>query len=141
MGSELAVTVTIACEYEPSFDIEDFVRRVFPLKQISHGTFEFNFVDPDAIVALNEAHLGKDYVTDIITFNLGNAQDIFGDVYICVEKAKENADLYKQSLEEELKLLLIHGILHLLDYTDYTDEEKAVMDVEQRRILECVNHA
>ena len=141
MDPDLGISVAIACEFEPSFDIEDFVRHVLPLKSISHGSFEFTFVDADTILTLNEAHLDHDYVTDIITFNLGTPEEIFGDIYICVEKAAENAALYGQSLEEEIKLLIIHGILHLLDYNDVTAEEKSVMDLEQYRLLELVQHA
>lgn len=119
-----------------AFDMEKFVRTVFNLKDITCGFFEFNFVNADMIVSLNQSHLGRDYVTDIITFNLGSSEDIVGDVYICVEQASENAAHYKHDFEDEIRLLLIHGILHLLDYQDYTDEEKQIMDVEQTRLLQ-----
>ncbi len=119
-----------------SFDMEKFVHAVFNLKRITCGFFEFNFVNAAMIVSLNQSHLGRDYVTDIITFNLGSLEDIVGDVYICVEQAAENAAHYKHDFEDEIRLLLIHGILHLLDYQDYTDEEKQIMDVEQTRLLQ-----
>jgi rRNA maturation RNase YbeY len=140
MDPDLGISVTIACDYTPTFSIEDFIRRILPLKDVSCGSFEFSFVDGDTIREINKTHLNHDYVTDIITFNLGTPEAIEGDIYICIEKAKENADTFGQTLDEEVQLLLIHGILHLLDYHDYTDEEKHVMDQEQHRLLELVKH-
>ena len=133
--TDLELSFNIACTLEISFDLETFTRKILHLRQITQGSFEFTFVDRDTIKELNQAHLDHDYVTDIITFNLGSTDDIVGDVYICAPHAKDNADHYGQVFDDEIRLLIIHGILHLLNYQDYTDDERAVMDAEQRRLL------
>lgn len=113
-----------------------FIEQVLSLKDITQGHFDFNFVSRDTLLDINKSHLKRDYHTDIITFNLGTTDNIIGDVYISLAQAKENAKNYGNSWVSEIKLLIIHGILHLLDYKDYTDKEKAVMENEQTRIID-----
>ncbi|RAP34793.1 rRNA maturation RNase YbeY [Candidatus Marinamargulisbacteria bacterium SCGC AG-439-L15] len=120
---------------EGTFNPTSFIKKVLKLKNITTGTFEFAFVSPEQIQSLNKAYLNKDEPTDIISFNLGTPNNIIGDVYICIEKAKENAKYYNSTLEKELRLLLVHGILHLLDYKDYTEKEKQIMRAEESRLL------
>jgi probable rRNA maturation factor len=92
------------------------------------------------MVTVNKAHLNRDYVTDVITYNYGDTTEIEGDVYICTEKVKENAIDYNQPFDNELKLVIVHSILHLLDYRDYTDNEKKEMYTEQERILSLITN-
>jgi rRNA maturation RNase YbeY len=125
-------TVTV----QLNFDVKPFIERVMDLRGIQAGQFEFNFIDNDEIRQLNKQYLGRDLYTDILTFNLeDNGQPMIGDVYISVDQARENAGIFGNSFDEEIRLLLVHGILHLLGYTDYSDDEKAVMNAEQARIL------
>lgn len=133
------MTVEIDISYQKNltlgFDPEQFAQRVSKIKDIQTAQIDITFVDNKTIHEINNQHLKHDYVTDIITFNLGDTDSPIGDIYICVEQAQENADTYNSTLDNEIKLLITHGILHLLGYTDYTDEEKAIMDKEQEKIL------
>ena len=73
---------------------------------------------------------------NIITFNLtDDSQILTGDIYIAPEIAEKNRKMYNNSFENEIKLLIIHGILHLLHYKDDTNTNKTIMDNEQKRIL------
>ena len=72
------------------------------------------------MITINKTHLERDYLTDIITFNLGSLSDPIGDIYISPDKAMENAAQFKSSVTDEIKLLLVHGLLHILEYRDYT---------------------
>lgn len=94
------------------------------------GYFEYSFVDPATMVRINMAHLGHDYVTDIITYDLSEAEEdgMQGDVYVCLEEVQKNAEIWGHSFEFELKIVMTHGILHLLGYDDATDDERAEMD-------------
>ncbi|HOM71842.1 MAG TPA: rRNA maturation RNase YbeY [Armatimonadota bacterium] len=87
--------------------------------------------DDAEITVLNRNYLGKDRPTDVISFYQAEKPeergDILGDVVISVETAKRQADERRKSLDDELDLLLAHGILHLLGYTDYTEEEARQM--------------
>lgn len=130
-----SITITEEVPHQAAFDISTFIASVLTEKHISSGTFAFNFVSEDTIVAVNRSHLKRDYVTDIISYNLGTIDEPDADIYICISQAKRNAKEFHNSYENELKLLIIHGILHVLDYKDYTTEDKAIMDKEQERIL------
>jgi len=77
---------------------------------------------------INVEHLGHNTYTDIITFeynDMGNP--ILSDIYISIDRCRENAKEYKVNLETEIRRILIHGVLHLLGYKDKTKSEKKVM--------------
>ena len=85
------------------------------------------FCDDAYLLEINQQFLQHDTLTDIITFELGpKSQPLISDVYISVERIKENAKLFKVKFERELHRVLFHGALHLLGYKDKTraDQEK-----------------
>jgi probable rRNA maturation factor len=131
--------INLPKELELSFDIATYIDRILNLKSIKSGFFEFSFVTNEDIIKINKQYLKRSYSTDVISFNLGDNDNIVGDIYISFEQAKINADDFNNSFENEIKLLIIHGILHLLDYRDYTKEEKAIMNKEQNRLLELAS--
>ncbi|MBX9890100.1 MAG: rRNA maturation RNase YbeY [Amoebophilaceae bacterium] len=76
----------------------------------------------------NKAYLGHDTLTDVITFDYAtSASYIFGDIYISVERVKENAKIYEQPFLEELYTVMVHGLLHLLGYDDHATADKLLM--------------
>lgn len=79
--------------------------------------------------------MNHDFYTDIITFNLSETGDIEGEVYISVERVKENAIKLQSSLKEELHRVIFHGILHLCGYKDKTKEEEQEMRRQENRLL------
>lgn len=122
------------------FKPEPFAKKVAKLKAIKTAQIDITFVDSATIHTINKKHLNHDYVTDIITFNLGDTTSPIGDIYICVAQAQENANEFNTTLDNEIKLLITHGILHLLGYRDYTDTEKEQMDAEQTRLLAIIDN-
>jgi len=78
--------------------------------------------------AVNKKYLGHDYVTDVITFDLGGGS---GEIIICPQVAGVNAREYKNSTEHEIILYVIHGILHLAGYDDHSPQ-----DIHQMRLME-----
>jgi rRNA maturation RNase YbeY len=94
------------------------------------GLGEINYVFcSDAFLAhLNIQYLQHNTLTDIITFNIAEEVDsIGGDIYISVDRVKENADVFKVSFDQELHRVIIHGVLHLLGYLDKTVNQKRTM--------------
>lgn len=87
--------------------------------------------------ALNIKHLNHDYETDVLTFDFSEEEVANGEIYINVEVAKENADLYKTTLQNELYRLIIHGALHLVGINDKTEEEEANMRDHEDKYLKC----
>lgn len=97
-------------------------------------------VDGEKMKDLNEKFRGRKMVTDVLAFpirdNLVSTKDLLGEVIICVERAKQEARERKHSLKEELTLLLVHGILHLLDYRDEKLGERKIIQEREKEILE-----
>ncbi len=72
--------------------------------------------------------MGHDYYTDIITFPYSdNGKLIEGDIFISIERVKENASNLKSTFNDELARVIIHGLLHLMGYKDRTPKEKSIM--------------
>lgn len=137
-SQQVSIVVSNQTTFEIQFDIERFFKQALSLKEIHCGSYDINFVDTETMKEINQTHLKRSYLTDIITFNLGTIENPIGDIYISLDKAKENAKTFNNLFENEIKLLLVHGLLHLLDYRDYTDEEKDIMNKEQERLLELL---
>lgn len=122
------------------FSVEAVARAVLALKQIETAQLEFNFVDNPTLHRMNREFLNHDYETDIITFDMSDEDGtLAGDIYISVDQARLNAAEYGNSPEQELKLLIIHGILHLLGYDDISEQDRAEMQREQDHLLETIN--
>ncbi len=78
--------------------------------------------------AINVQYLGHDTYTDIITFDHSDEQNVVaGDIYVSVERVKENAKTYASDFDDELHRVMIHGILHLCGYKDKTSDEEQAM--------------
>jgi probable rRNA maturation factor len=80
------------------------------------AALSITFVGPARIRALNRAHFGKDRETDVIAFALGGAPAIVGDLYICPAVAAREARRAGTTLKDELRRLVVHGVLHALGY-------------------------
>ena len=114
---------------ETSYELEEERRELkellnFALKRENLENVEFNiiFVDKDTIHNMNKTYRNVDRVTDVISFALEDNKTIeldhrlLGDIYICIDKAKEQAEEYGHSFKGELSFLAVHGLLHLLGY-------------------------
>jgi rRNA maturation RNase YbeY len=99
------------------------------------GLISVILVDDSKIQDLNQRYLNKNRPTDVMAFHLGESGGLKGEVYISVEKAKEQADRYNVSWEEELSRLVIHGILHLLGYDDRSTTQRKVMKAREEQYL------
>ena len=99
---------------------------------------------PDRIQALNRDFRNVDAVTDVLTFPAWegeislSADGYLGDIMICYERAKEQADNYGHSLKRELSFLAVHGVLHLLGYDHMTEADERVMRDKQTTILDSI---
>jgi rRNA maturation RNase YbeY len=82
------------------------------------GAINIILTSDENLFAINEKFLNRKYYTDIITFDYSVEKTISGELYISLDRIKENADLYKVTQEIELLRVIIHGILHLLGYKD-----------------------
>ncbi|MEK9657698.1 MAG: rRNA maturation RNase YbeY [bacterium] len=130
------IQITYSDSLEINENFESFVKNVLKEKDIHTGIIDIRFVNETEICRLHKEYLGQESVTDIVTFNLGDQESPMADLYICYEQAKRQAKQYKQSLEKELKRLIIHGILHCCGYDDIKEEDRERMENEQEKLLE-----
>jgi probable rRNA maturation factor len=86
------------------------------------------FCSDEYLLALNQGYLRHNTLTDIITFDYSASKKLIeGEIYISVERVKENAQKLKIEFHEELLRVIVHGILHLLGYSDKTSKDKTEM--------------
>ena len=117
----------------------------FALSKLNLQKVVFNIilVDNDKIHQINKEYRGVDRPTDVISFALEDDTTfvktdfrILGDIYISLEKAREQAESYGHSLKREISFLAIHGLFHLLGYDHMTEEEEKEMFSLQELILD-----
>lgn len=86
------------------------------------------FCSDKYLLSINKEYLNHNYYTDIITFdNSMSDQGILGDIFISIDRVKENASEFNEPLQRELNRVIVHGLLHLCGYKDKTEAEQNVM--------------
>lgn len=96
----------------------------------------FIFCSDDYLHQLNVSYLDHDTLTDIITFPYTTPPQIEGDIFISIERVRDNGTTFKVSFEEELLRVIIHGVLHLCGFKDKSPTEKEEMDQKENEALE-----
>ena len=103
------------------------------------GEINYIFCNDKYLHKINLEFLKHDTLTDIISFDYSEEKKISGDIFISIERVKENATLFNVSFDNELHRVIIHGILHFLGYKDKTGHEKEVMRSKENECLEVLN--
>jgi probable rRNA maturation factor len=94
------------------------------------------FCDDDYLLEINKQYLDHDYFTDIITFDNSEEDNVLeGDIYISVDRVKENAATFDADFETEMRRVLIHGLLHLMGYQDSDEKLKNEMRAKEDQYL------
>lgn len=96
------------------------------------------FTSDDFLLEINREHLNHDYYTDIITFNYNDGKSVSSDLYISIDRVKDNAKTQKTTFTNEIHRVIIHGVLHLIGYNDKTDQEKKRMREKENYYLEIL---
>ncbi|TYP76902.1 rRNA maturation RNase YbeY [Aquimarina intermedia] len=91
--------------------------------------------DDEYLLDINKKFLDHDTYTDIITFDNSIGKILSADIFISQERVIENAIIFGCSVEEEMRRVLVHGVLHLCGYTDKTDDEQALMTAKENEKL------
>ncbi len=103
--------------------------------QRTPGELAYVFTSNEQLLLMNREYLNHNYFTDVITFDYTEGNIISGDVFISLDQVKLNAEIYGTDPVEELRRVMIHGILHLLGLMDETDEEKETMRKKENEAL------
>ena len=124
--------------------VEKVLYSALEKEKLDNITFNLIIVDNNYIHELNKNYRNIDRETDVITFALEdedtlvlpNEERILGDIYISIDKARQQAKEYIHSLLRELSFLAVHGFYHLLGYDHQTKEEEEIMFKKQEEVLE-----
>lgn len=109
-------------------------------KKRKAGDIAFVFCSDAYLLNINNEYLNHDTFTDIITFDYSKENHLLpisGDIFISVDRVKENAQKFSKSFEDELHRVIIHGVLHLLGYTDKTKKAKTEMTEQEDACLKA----
>ncbi len=135
----------IAFNYETDFNLknetttEKWILEAVDEEGFEVGEINYIFCNDEYLHKINVEFLQHDTLTDIISFDYTLGKLIGGDIFISIERVKDNAKDFNVSFEEELHRVLIHGILHYMGYKDKTDEEKQLMRAKENYYLKSVN--
>ncbi|MEP7196663.1 MAG: rRNA maturation RNase YbeY [Saprospiraceae bacterium] len=114
-------------EFQLDIDrIKSWIRETISLEGIELANLNVVFCSDDQLLEMNIQHLNHDYYTDILSFPF-QYKPIIGDLFISVDRVTENAQTFKVEFIEELRRVIIHGVLHLLGHNDVEEEEELQM--------------
>ncbi|MCL1937821.1 MAG: rRNA maturation RNase YbeY [Candidatus Azobacteroides sp.] len=103
------------------------------------GVISFVFCSDDEILRINNLYLHHDYYTDIITFDYSQGKTVSGDLFISLDTVKSNSEKYETDYYDELRRVMIHGILHLCGFNDKTFAERQTMRQKEDEALTVWN--
>lgn len=116
--------------------IRYFIEFLFKREGKILKRIDYIFCDDLFLLSINQSFLNHDYFTDIITFDLSDKkEEIIGEVYISVDRIKENAKLFSVTTNEERLRVIIHGALHLCGYKDKRKSDKEIMQQKENEYL------
>lgn len=117
-------------------NIRSWIMQTAENEDYKIGVLNYVLTNDDILVQLNKEYLRHFTLTDIITFDLSESEGLLtGDIYISVDRARENAKKFKDSLNNEIRRLMIHGVLHLIGYRDKSQSERELMRAKEEYYL------
>lgn len=123
----------ISFNYENDFELgnedayADWISRVILSENKKEGDINFIFCDDEYLHKLNVEYLEHDTLTDVISFDYSMGNELHGDVFISTERVAENAVDFNVTFEQEIKRVIIHGVLHYCGYKDKSDADEVIM--------------
>ena len=123
----------ISFNYETDFElsdetaISDWLSQVILSESKKEGDINYVFCDDEYLHKINVEYLEHDTLTDIISFDYSIGNELHGDIFVSVERVADNAKDYEVTFDEELKRVLVHGILHYAGYKDKSEDDELKM--------------
>ncbi|HEU4789572.1 MAG TPA: rRNA maturation RNase YbeY [Flavobacterium sp.] len=119
--------------YESEFTLENeeaiasWLSAVIVSENKTEGEINYIFCDDEYLHKINVEYLNHDTLTDIISFDYTMGNEIGGDIFVSVERVLDNSKDYNTSFDEELKRVLVHGVLHYCGYKDKSEADEVLM--------------
>ena len=115
--------------------VASWISVIISNENLEEGELSYIFCDDEYLHKLNVEFLKHDTLTDIISFDNSLGNQINGDIFISVERVKENASKFNTTFEIELHRVIIHGVLHYCGYKDKTKKDADIMRVKENKAL------
>jgi rRNA maturation RNase YbeY len=120
-------------------DLTNWISKVCITENYNLGDISLIFCSDEYLLDMNRTHLDHDYYTDIITFDYTDNQIVSGDLFISIDRVRDNATDFNVSFEHELHRVIIHGVLHLCGYKDKSDDEEKLMRTKENNALSLIS--
>lgn len=123
----------ISFNYESDFELDNeeaygnWLSSVIVSENKKEGEINYIFCDDEYLHKINVEYLQHDTLTDIISFDYSVGNELNGDIFVSVERVEDNAKDFNVSFEEELRRVLVHGILHYCGYKDKSEKDEVLM--------------
>ncbi|WP_286912172.1 rRNA maturation RNase YbeY [Flavobacterium sp. UBA4197] len=127
----------ISFNYETDFELENesqyenWISNVIASEGKHEGEINYIFCDDDYLHKINVEYLDHDTLTDIISFDYSVGNELHGDIFVSIERVKDNALDFNVSFDEEIKRVIIHGILHYCGYKDKSEKDELLMRAKE----------
>lgn len=118
--------------------LKKWIQTIIEKNKKVPGNIFYSFVSDEEILKTNIQFLKHNTYTDIITFNYNDGKVINSEIFISIERVHENAKILNENFEDELHRVMIHGILHLLGYSDKTKKEKELIRKKENEYLKLL---
>ncbi len=128
--------------YETDFALADenryagWVSRIIQSENKKEGEINYIFCDDEYLHKINVEYLNHDDLTDIISFDYSVGNELHGDIFISIERVKENAADFNVLFDQELLRVMAHGILHYAGYKDKTESDEKIMRQKEEEKME-----
>ena len=106
---------------------KNWIKTIINNEHLKTGEINYIFCDDADLLIINQQYLKHEELTDIITFDYREGKTISGDIFISIERVKENAQIFNVSFHDEFLRVLSHGIFHLCGYKDKTKNTASIM--------------
>ena len=114
---------------------KEWLVKAVNLEGYSLQNIVYAFFDDEALKQLNTKFLNHNYYTDVISFNDSDDSSLKGNIAISIERVKENAKEFSSSFDDELRRVMIHGLLHFMGYNDQTEDEIKAIRAKEEKML------
>jgi probable rRNA maturation factor len=119
-----------------------WIKSVIKKEGCTLGSLNYIFCSDEYLKTINTQYLKHNTYTDIVTFNFNpTVTEIEGEIYISIDRVRENAKTFKSNLQTELHRVIIHGVLHLIGFNDKTKREKSLMREKEDTYLSLLNNS
>ena len=123
----------ISFNYETDFVLDNetsfsnWLSEVISSELKTEGEINYIFCDDNYLLEINQQYIDHDTLTDIISFDYSVGNELHGDIFISVERVRDNATDFNVSFEDELKRVMVHGVLHYCGYKDKSEKDERLM--------------